>query len=222
LGSAFFFLRCFKLAHIYIQVTSLQRCNKQGINHRFLSLAYFTWGVKLRESWTSQLQPFGCVLCEVFCSCVSDFYSRGKRVATWSSWCALKSLCRQAYYIGAVWSFFIFFDTDVILIKSVDHVLCQIFQLWRFRLVCLWQSIILFPPAKWDFNKSVQFCAFTSKAATDAVIVGTSVMIKNFLMTVLSERNFPIFANWLTLSFFSSQQWVKDPHKWISLGPGIS
>jgi len=52
LGSAFFFLRCFKLAHICIQLTSLYRCNKQGINHRFLSLAYFTWGVKLRESWT--------------------------------------------------------------------------------------------------------------------------------------------------------------------------
>jgi len=33
LGSAFFFLRCFKLAHIGIQVTSLHRCNKQGINH---------------------------------------------------------------------------------------------------------------------------------------------------------------------------------------------
>ena len=52
LGSAFSFLRCFKLAHIGIQVTSLNRCNKQGIDHRFLSLAYFTWGVKLRESWT--------------------------------------------------------------------------------------------------------------------------------------------------------------------------
>jgi len=38
--------------------------------------------------------------------------------------------------------------TDVILIKSVDHVLCQIFQLWRFRLVCMCQLIILFPPAK--------------------------------------------------------------------------
>jgi len=83
----------------------------------------------------------------------------------------------------------------MILIKSVDHVLCQIFQLWPFRLVCLWQSIILFPPAKRDSNNSVQFNAFASKAATNAVIVGTSVMIENFLMTVLSERNFPIFAN---------------------------
>ena len=32
--------------------------------------------------------------------------------------------------------------------KNVGHVLCHIFQLWRFRLVCLWQLIILFPPAK--------------------------------------------------------------------------
>jgi len=30
-------------------------------------------------------------------------------------------------------------------------------------------------------------------------------MIENFLMTVLSEHNFPIFANWLTLSFFFSR-----------------
>ena len=37
--------------------------------------------------------------------------------------------------------------------------------------------------------------AFASKAATYAVIVGTSAMIENFLMTVLSEHNFPIFVN---------------------------
>jgi len=36
---------------------------------------------------------------------------------------------------------------------------------------------------------------FASKAATNAVTVGTSAMIENFLMTVLSEYNFPIFAN---------------------------
>jgi len=81
-------LRCFKLAHICIQVTSLHS-NKQGINHIFLSLAYFTCGVKLRESWTEQLQLFGCVLRAVFYSCVSVIYSRGKRVAKWSSCCAL-------------------------------------------------------------------------------------------------------------------------------------
>jgi len=68
-------------------------------------------------------------------------------------------------------------NTDVILIKNVDHVFCQIFQLWRFRLVCLWQLIILFPPAKYYFNNSVQFSAFVLKAATNAVIVDTPVMI---------------------------------------------
>jgi len=36
---------------------------------------------------------------------------------------------------------------------------------------------ILFPPAKEDFNNSVQFNAFASKAATNAVIAGTPVMI---------------------------------------------
>jgi len=34
------------------------------------------------------------------------FYSCGKQVATWSSRCALKSLCRHTYYIGAVCLFF--------------------------------------------------------------------------------------------------------------------
>jgi len=51
------------------------------------------------------------------------------------------------------------------------------------------------PPAKWDSNNSVQFNAFASKAATNAVIVGTSAMIENCLMTVVSEHNFPILAN---------------------------
>jgi len=79
-------------------------------------------------------------------------------------------------------SVFFFFEhrykkADVILIKNVDHVFCQIFQLRRFRLVCLWQLIILFPPAKHDFNNSVQFNALASKAATNAVIIDTPVMI---------------------------------------------
>ena len=34
------------------------------------------------------VQPVGCVLHDVFCSCVWDFYSRGKRAATWSPRCA--------------------------------------------------------------------------------------------------------------------------------------
>ena len=41
----------------------------------------------------------------------------------------------------------------------------------------------------------------------------------NFLLTVLSERHFRIFA---TFSIFSSQQWERGLHKWISLGPHIS
>ena len=36
LGYAFIFLRCFKLAHICIQVTSLHNWNKQEINRKFL------------------------------------------------------------------------------------------------------------------------------------------------------------------------------------------
>ena len=52
-----------------------------------------------------------------------------------------------------------------------------------------------FSPAKWASNNSVPFKAFESMAATIAVILGTSVMIENFLMTVLSKRYFPIFAN---------------------------
>jgi len=41
-------------------------------------------------------------------------------------------------------SVFAFFDTetDVILIKNVDHVFCQIFHLWRFRLVCLFNNLV--------------------------------------------------------------------------------
>jgi len=37
---------------------------------------------------------------------VREFYSRGKRVPTWSSRCALKSLFRYTYYIDAVCLFF--------------------------------------------------------------------------------------------------------------------
>jgi len=54
---------------------------------------------------------------------------------------------------------------------------------------------ILFSPAMSGFNRSVQLKAFASKTATSAVIVGTPVMVYNFLPTVLSERHFRIFAN---------------------------
>ena len=79
--------------------------------------------------------------------------------------------------------------------KNVDHVFCQILQLSRFRLVCLWQLTILFSPTKLDFNNSVQFNAFASKDATNAVIVGIPAKSQNFLMTVLSEHNFRPLAN---------------------------
>ena len=106
-------------------------------NTRFMNLAVVT--IWVRFTWR-------------ICSCVWDFYGRGKRVATCSSRCAFKSLSRHTYYIGSVCLlFFLNTDkknTDVILIKNVDHKFCQIFQLWRFRLLCLWQLIILFPPAK--------------------------------------------------------------------------
>ena len=51
------------------------------------------------------------------------------------------------------------------------------------------------PASQVGFQQFRQFNAFASKAATNAVIVGTSAMIENFLMTVLSERHFRIFAN---------------------------
>ena len=85
----------------------------------------------------------------------------------------------------------------------------------------MWHLIILFPPAKYYFNNSVSLNAFVLKAATNAVIVGIPVTIWNFLLTMLSERHFRIFANWLTLSICSLLQWDRGHHKWISLGPPI-
>ena len=62
-----------------------------------------------------------------------------------------------------------------------------------------------------------RFCAEGSNKRSDR---GDSSDDIQFLLTVLSERHFRIFANRLTLSIFSSQQWVRGPHKWISLGQG--
>jgi len=50
--------------------------------------------------------------------------------------------------------------TGVKLIKIVGRVLCQIFQPWRFRLVCLWKLIIMFPAVKYDFNNWASLNAF--------------------------------------------------------------
>jgi len=44
----------------------------------------------------------------------------------------------------------------------------------------MWQLIILASVAWYDFNNTVQLNAFALKAATNAVIVGTPVMIYNF------------------------------------------
>jgi len=73
-------------------------------------VAFDSYQFKKVRKTNQQLQPFGCVLLDMFCSCVWDFYSRGKWLATWSSRCALKSLCCHTYYIGAVCLFF--FNTD--------------------------------------------------------------------------------------------------------------
>ena len=51
------------------------------------------------------------------------------------------------------------------------------------------------PASQVEFQQFRAIYAFSSKAATNEVIVGTSAMIENFLMTALSEHNFPIFAN---------------------------
>jgi len=101
------------------------------------------------------VQPVGCVLHDVFCSCVWNFYSRGKRTATWSPRCALSSLCRHTY-VQCGWLLRAQIRKDRCeTYKNVGHVFCQIFQPWRFRLVCLWKLIILFPPAKHNFHNSV-------------------------------------------------------------------
>jgi len=44
--------------------------------------------------------------------------------------------------------------------------------------------MILFPPAKYRFSSSLSLNVFASKAATSAVILGTLVTIKNFLLTI--------------------------------------
>ena len=51
------------------------------------------------------------------------------------------------------------------------------------------------PASQVGFQQFRAINAFASKAATNTVIVGTPAMIENFLMTVLSEHKFPIFAN---------------------------
>jgi len=72
--------------------------------------------------------------------------------------------------------------------RSKHFLGCQacvtIFSNKRFRLVCMQKLIILFPPAKYRFNNSLSLNVFASKGATSAVILGTLVTNKNFLLTI--------------------------------------
>ena len=98
------------------------------------------------------VQPVGCVLSDVFWSCVWDFYSRGKRAAMWSPCCVLTSLCSHAY-VQCGWFLWPQTRKDRCeSYKNVGHVFFQIIQPWRFRLIGLWILIILFPPAKRNFH----------------------------------------------------------------------
>ena len=151
-----------------------------------------------RKSWNQQLQPFECVSLDVFCSCVWAFYSRVKRVATWSSRCALTSLCRHTY-MQCVW--FVWAQirkTDVKLMKKRRPCVLSNLSTVSFlvSLHCLQKLIILFPPAKYDFN-FVSLNAFVSKAATSAVIVGhSSNDLKFFIdLTFRASISFWRFAN---------------------------
>jgi len=64
---------------------------------------------------------------------------------------------------------------------------------FRFRLVCPQKLIILFPPAKCDFNDSVSLNAFALKAATSAVIVEHSSNDLEFLLIVHLECQYRHF-----------------------------
>jgi len=80
-------------------------------------------------------------------------------------------------------------------------------------LICLWKLIILFPPAKYDFNNPVSLNVFASKAITNAVILGSLAMFDKLLSTVLSERQFRFSKS--NNTFPRSK--VKGPPKSISL-----
>ena len=58
--------------------------------------------------------------------------------------------------------------------------------------------MILFPPAKYDFNNSVSLNAFASKAATNAMIMGHSSNDLKFLLTVVLEQWFSKWAESLS------------------------
>ena len=100
------------------------------------------------------VQPVGCVLHDVFCSCVWDFYSRGKRAATWSPRVP-NFLCRHTF-VQCGWFLWAQIRKDRCeTYKNEGHVFFQIFQPWRFRFFRVWKLIILFPPTKHNFHDSV-------------------------------------------------------------------
>ena len=120
------------------------------------------------------VQPVGYVLHDVFCSCVWDFYSRGKRSARWSPRCALTSLCRHTYVQCGLFLWAQIRKDRWETYKNVGHVFFQIFQPWRFWWVRLWKLINPVPASQAQFPQFHVIELFASKVATSAVIVGHS------------------------------------------------
>ena len=101
------------------------------------------------------------------------------------------------------------------LLKNVGHLFCQIFNDDVFGRFCLQNLIILFPPAKYDFNNSVSLNAFASKAATIAVIVGHCSNDLEFFI----DRNFRASI----LSFSALRKLINAfPFFFVRLGEGAS
>ena len=91
----------------------------------------------------------------------------------------------------------------------------SIFNHDAFDWFCLQKLIILFPPAKYDFNNSVSLYAFASKAATIAVIVGHC---SNDL-EIFIDRNFRASI----LSFSALRKLIiAFPYFLVTLGEGAS
>ena len=93
----------------------------------------------------------------------------------------------------------------MVLTKNVGYVFCQIFQLWRFRLACLWQSNPV--PASQEvgfqqFRAIERFCVEGSNKRSDRGHSSNDLEFFTDCTFSVSERHFPIFANWLTLSVF--------------------
>jgi len=95
----------------------------------------------------------------------------------------------------------------------------------RFWLVCLQKLIILFLPAKSDFDDSVSLNVFASKAATSAVIVGhSSNDLELFIDRTFraSISTFSALRKLINAFAFFLVTVGEGPHKWISLGPRIN